>query len=417
MRFDRRSFLAQAAVAAGSWSSMQAFSAIRSAWAGGPEIENFAVALERARDQTVYFNAWAGDQHINNYITWTSAEVGKRFGINLRHVKLGDTGEGVARVVAEKTAGRFRDGSVDLIWINGENFAALKDQNLLFGPFTGLLPNMKLVDPAEKPTTAVDFTLPVEGMEAPWGMAQLVFFHDSAKVKLPPRSIEELRAWSEKNPGRFTYPTPPDFIGASFLKQALYAVIPEADVRSLLLLPAQDAVADKLTAPLWNFLDSLHPYLWRAGKAFPSSASEQRQLLADGEVDIYMAFNPGDASAAIAQKLLPDTMRSYVMKGGSLANTHFLAIPFNASAKEGAMVVANFLLSPEAQAHKQDPNIWGDPTVLSLKRLEGVDRARFDDLQLGIATLPPDQLGPQLAEPHPSWVAALEGRWRKRFAS
>ena len=71
------------------------------------------------------------------------------------------------------------------------------------------------------------------------------------------------------------------------------------------------------------------------------------------------------------------------------------------------MVVAEFLLSPEAQARKAGhPAGWGDPTVLALDRLEPDDRARFTELPSGPATLPPDRLGPALAEPHPSWMVA-----------
>ena len=36
---------------------------------------------------------------------------------------------------------------------------------------------------------------------------------------------------------------------------------------------------------------------------------------------------------------------------------------------EAAMQVADFLLSPEAQARKQQPQVWGDPTVLDLTLL------------------------------------------------
>jgi ABC-type uncharacterized transport system YnjBCD substrate-binding protein len=54
---------------------------------------------------------------------------------------------------------------------------------------------------------------------------------------------------------------------------------------------------------------------------------------------------------------------------GTLGNTHFVAIPFNANAAAGAMVFADFLLSPEAQAHKQDVSVWGDPTVLAIEKL------------------------------------------------
>jgi putative thiamine transport system substrate-binding protein len=94
-----------------------------------------------------------------------------------------------------------------------------------------------------------------------------------------------------------------------------------------------------------------------------------------------------------------------------------VAIPFNAAAKEGAMVLANFLLSPEAQARKQDPRVWGGFTVLALAKLRPEDRRRFDDLELGIATLSPAELGTALPEPHPGWMTRIAGEWLERYAS
>src|SRR3546814_9701148 len=64
----------------------------------------------------------------------------------------------VSRVLAERAAGKQAGGSIDLIWLNGENFAAMKAQQLLYGPFTKLLPNFRLVDFDDKPSTLVDFT-------------------------------------------------------------------------------------------------------------------------------------------------------------------------------------------------------------------------------------------------------------------
>ncbi|MBU2089719.1 MAG: ABC transporter substrate-binding protein, partial [Alphaproteobacteria bacterium] len=177
--------------------------------------------LKAARGQTVYWNAWAGDERINGYIQWVAEKVQAEYGVTLRHVKLSDTGEAVSRVLAEKAAGRTSDGSVDLIWLNGENFAAMKQNGLLHGPFTQALPNFALVDVMGKPTTLVDFTVPTDGLEAPWGMAQFVFMVDTARVSAPPRTIPGFIDWARANPGRFTYPAPPDFIGSTFLKQAL----------------------------------------------------------------------------------------------------------------------------------------------------------------------------------------------------
>jgi putative thiamine transport system substrate-binding protein len=375
--------------------------------------DDWKAVLTEARGQTVYFNAWAGSERINDYIDWIGERVSAEYGITLTHVKLADTADAVARVLAEKAAGRTSGGSVDLIWINGENFAAMKAQSLLFGPFAESLPNYQWVDNLGKPTTRVDFTVPVDGLEVPWGMAQIVFLHDTARVSEPPRSMAALLAWAETHRGRFTYPAPPDFTGSTFLKQALYGL---AANPGSLQQPATDATFAEITAPLWQWLDRLHPLLWRGGKTFPANDQWQRQLLDDGEIDISLSFNPGEASSAIAQGLLPDTVRTYVLEGGTIGNTHFVAIPFNANAKEAAMVVANFLLSPEAQLRKQDPAVWGDPTVLAMDKLSPADRQKFSDLPLGIATLSPVELGPALLEPHPSWMTRLEAEWRRRYA-
>lgn len=377
------------------------------------EAEDWEAILAAAAGQTVQFNAWGGDQRINDYIAWAAAELADRYDVTVRHVKLADTAEAVSRIVAEKAAGQAAGGSVDLIWINGENFATLKSQGLLFGPFTEKLPNMRFVDAYEKPTTVVDFTIPTGGLEAPWGMAQLVFFYDTARVSMPPRSMAELWRWAQDNRGRFTYPAPPDFLGTTFLKQAFY----ETTADPTAALTVADARAGMAMTPLWDFLDRLHPLLWREGRTFPKSSAEMRQLVSDGETDIYFAFNPGDASSAIAQGLLPETMRPFVPNAGSIGNTHFLAIPFNASAKEGAMVLADFMLSPAAQAKKENAEVWGDPTVLSLATLSPEDRKLFDDLPRGPATPAPDDLGRPLPEPHPSWVKELERGWSERYAT
>jgi ABC-type uncharacterized transport system YnjBCD substrate-binding protein len=70
-----------------------------------------------------------------------------------------------ARVRAEKAAGKTR-GSVDLVWINGENFLTMKREGLLFGPFAEGLPGYTLVDVQGKPTTRLDFSEPVESQRS-----------------------------------------------------------------------------------------------------------------------------------------------------------------------------------------------------------------------------------------------------------
>ncbi|MBK8456089.1 MAG: ABC transporter substrate-binding protein [Phyllobacteriaceae bacterium] len=385
------------------------------AFAADPDPANWPAVLDEARGETVYFNAWGGAENINAYIAWAGEEVEKRYGVKLVHVKLEDAATAVNSVLAEKTAGRGDGGAIDLVWINGENFSAMKRQGLLLRPgWAEKLPNYAFADVEGKPSLRTDFTIPVDGLESPWGMAKLVFFHDSARTKPEemPESIAGLVAWARAHPGRFAYPQPPDFMGSTFLKQVLAESVAD---RAVLAKDVATVDADAILAPVFATLDALNPLLWRAGKAFPKNYPALKQLLADGEADIIFAFNPAEASSAIAAGELPDTVRSFVFPGGTLANSHFVAVPFNASSKAGALVVADFLLSPQAQARKQDPEIWGDPTVLAMAKLTAEDRARFGRLALGVATLAPDALGPAIDEPHPSWMAKLESEWAKRY--
>ncbi len=374
--------------------------------------EPFTAIRERARGQRVYFNHWGGSPQINDYIAWVGGELRRRFDVDLVSVKLTDTAEAVGRVLAEKTAGRTSGGSVDLIWINGENFKAMKDNGLLYGPFTHLLPNFALVDTQGKPTTLLDFTVPTDGLEAPWGMAQFVFLYDTARLPTPPRSMAALLDWIRTNPGRFTFPAPPDFIGSTFLKHILYATVTD---RGLLERPADPSTFELASAGVWAWLDAARPHLWRSGRTYPANKEALHQLLDDGEVDLSMAFNPAEASSLILAGRLPPTVRTYILEGGTIGNTHFLAIPFNTNAKEGALVTIDFLLSPEAQARKQDERIWGDPTVLDLTKLSLEDRRRFETFPRGPATLPPEALVPVLPEPHPSWMEQLEEGWLRRY--
>jgi putative thiamine transport system substrate-binding protein len=378
--------------------------------------ETWEQVLAEARGKEVYWNAWAGDPSVNAYIAWAATEVRRRYGVTLVHVKIGDTAEAVSRILAEAAAGRASGGgSVDLVWINGENFAALKEKGLLYGPFAQRLPNFRLVDTGAKPTALIDATVPTDGFEAPWGAAQFVMIVEGARLADPPGTVLGLLDWARAHPGRLTYPLPPDFIGTTFLKQALLELSPSA--REWVQKPLEEARFAKATAPLWDYLDALHPHLWRGGKSFPQNGPAARRLLADGEIDIAFSFNPAEASAAIAQGLLPGTVRTVAFASGSIGNSHFLAIPKNASEPEAAMAVADFLLSPEAQAQKQDPAIWGDFTVLAIDRLAPADRERFRSLPLGAATLPPEKLGRAFPEPHPSWTVRLEQEWQRRYAS
>ena len=374
--------------------------------------DDWSATLVKAKGQTVYWNAWGGDDRTNAYIKWVGAQTEKLYGVKVQQVKLSGTGEAVTRVIAEKQAGKVEGGSVDLIWINGPNFLSMKDKGLLYGPFATTLPNAKFLDLSSASANSVDFTVPVEGYESPWRLAKFVFNYDSARVSEPPKSMAAFLDWAKAHPGRFTHPAVDNFMGATFLKQALIELAPNPEV---LQSPATDANYESTVAPLWAWYDQLKPNLWHGGKDFPANQAAEDQLLNDGEIDISMSFDPASAAAAAAEGKYPESIRTYALTGGTLGNVSFVAIPFNAAHKAGAEVVANFILSPEAQSHMQNIEVLGSFSVLDLAKLDATQKKAFEDLPTSAALPTNADLGKTLLEPHPSWMTRLTADWAKRY--
>lgn len=368
--------------------------------------EDWIAIEQEARGQTVYFNAWGGSETINQYIEWAADQVQDLYGVDVKLVKITDAGAVVTRIATEIENTNLDRGSVDLIWINGENFKRMKTEGLLADRWATSIPNAQLVDRSLPVDT--DFSIPTEGLESPWGGAQLTLIFDSNRLSEVPRNPQELLRLAQSQSGTLAYPRVPDFHATSFLKQLLIEL---SDQDAALYKPVTDAEFDRVAQPLWSYLDQLHPYLWREAKAFPQGIAQMHSMLADGELLMSLSFNPNDAPSLIRSGQLPSSVKSFGFERGMLGNIHFLAIPKNAQAKAGAKVLANFLLSPEAQIRKADLDIWGDPSVLDPAKLEAEAGAQLTARDP--AALPPET--PWLAEPHASWVEPLEKAWLARY--
>lgn len=379
---------------------------------GTPALADWQQTLDAARGQTVYWNAWGGDARTNAFIAWVGAQTEAQYGVKVVQVKLTDTATAVTQVISEKAAGKDSGGSVDMIWINGPNFLSMKEQGLLHGPFAADLPNARYLDLSPNSAAAMDFTVPVDGYESAWRLARFVFTYDSAVTLAPPSDMAGFLAYAQAHPGRVTHPNVSNFMGASFLKQALIEFAPD---QAVLQSPVTDVAFDMATQPLWAWYDAMRPLMWREGKTFPENQSVQQQLLNDGEVDFGVSFDPASAAGAIAEGLLPDTARVFVPLGGSIGNISFVAIPYNAANREGAEVVANFLLDPATQAHQQNIEVLGSFSVLDPARLSADEAAVFAALPSSPALPKLEDLGPTLLEPHPSWMTRLVAAWGDRY--
>lgn len=378
-----------------------------------PLDKDWETILADARGTTVNIYMWGGDELTNSWMEGFVAEnLLEQYGITLNRVPMGPD-EYLNKLLGEKQA-RKQTGTIDLLWINGENFRTARQADLLWGPFAEKIPNFVQYVDRDALDIAYDFGYPVEGYEVPWGKAQFVFSYDTARTTDPPRSAEELLAWVKEHPGRFTYPELPDFTGSVFVRHLMYELCGGYEA-----FPYTDEVdkevLDEQLQPLWDYLNEMKPYLWREGTTYPSGVAILHQLFADGEIDLTMTYIPALLSGWIEQGLLPDTVRTYVWDRGTIGNTHFLAIPFNAPNKEGAMVVANFLLSPEAQLDKYIPKNWGDLIALDTDKLPDEILAKLEAIHAGIATLSPEELqNHRVPEISAAYIPVIEELWKER---
>lgn len=370
------------------------------------DIMTFDQILAQARGTEVRWHMWGGGDQINAWVdTYVASETKQRFGITLVRVPM-DAAVFVNKLLTEKAAGRTT-GSMDLLWINGENFKNARQAGLLYGPFLDRLPQFKAwYDPE---ASRYDFGFPVDGYEAPYGRAQFVFEYDSARVPNPPRNFAELKQWILDHPGRFTYPQPPDFTGSAFIRQVFYATTGG----HAQYMPGLDQALYARNAPAtWAWLNEIKPALWQRGETYPKDAAALDTLFARGEIDMGMSYHPAHAQMKILEKTYPATVRTFVLAEGTISNTHFTAIPFNAPNKAGAMVLADFLMSPDAQLSKFRPENWGDNPALDLGRLDPDQAKAFADVDLGPATLPADVLVKFAVPEIPAeYLELLEADW------
>ena len=362
--------------------------------------------VEAARGTTVTFYGWGGDENRNNWLNTTVADyVKEHYDIALEVVGM-DINDILSKLSGEKQAGS-ETGSIDMIWINGENFYSAKDNGLLYGPFTGQLPNMEAYIDLQDPETLNDFCMPIEGYEAPYAKAQMVFFNDSAVTPEAPASAEELLEFCKKYPGKVTYPALPDFTGSAFVRNIIYELCGWEQFQDM------EADYDTVKAaiePALDYLRELNPYLWNEGKTFPESSTTVDAMFADGELVMNMSYGPFSVATGIAEGTYTDTTRTFVFDNGTIGNTNYMSIAFNSPNKAGAMVVINAILSTELQLTQYEQ--LRELPVVSADKLSAEEQAAFDAVDLGEGVLSQTELlEHRLPEMPASLVPVIEEIW------
>ncbi len=343
---------------------------------------------------------WLGDPFISDYMnTYVKPEVKKRYGIDLQ-VGAGQGAQIVQTLLAEKQSGQ--PSEVDLMWINGETFYQLRQIDGLLGPIAPLLPNTRYVD-SSNPFINTDFQQPVDGMESPWGNVQLAFIYDSKTTPSPPRSFADLPAFVKAHPGEFTIPN--EFTGMTILKSWMIAL---SGNPALFKGDFNEATYTKWSGELWKTINGMKGSFWKQGQTFPEQLSALHQLFANGEVAFTFSNNDAEVDNKVNLGFFPKTARAYVPEPGTIQNSHYMGIAKQAKHPEAALLVANFLLSPEAQLKKMDPNVWGDHTVLAIDKLPADWQTKFRNLPTRRYAPNRDSIqGRAFEEPAPEYMTRL----------
>lgn len=366
----------------------------------------FEEMVESAKGTTVTFYGWGGDEQLNQWLDNEFAPLMKeKYDITMERVPM-DIDQVLSQLSGEVQAGKEK-GSIDMIWINGENFQSAKENNMLYGPFVDKLPNYNEYIDTESEDVTLDFAYPIEGFEAPYGKAQIVMIADTAVVTELPTSTEALMEFVKKNPGKVTYPALLDFTGSAFVRNVIYDI---CGYEQFLTMEVDKEVVKEAIEPALEYLRQLNPYLWNQGTTFPNSSTTLDNMFADGEVLLNMSYDAYGTAIKIENGTYTETTQTFQFDKGTIGNTNFMAIAVNAPNKAGAMVAINEMISPEVQAERYD--VMKVLPVVDYDKLNDAQKEAFDKVDLGKGTIPQDELlEKRLPEMKAELVPIIEEIW------
>ncbi|MGL5087855.1 MAG: ABC transporter substrate-binding protein [Cetobacterium sp.] len=311
------------------------------------------------KDVTIYM--WGGSKEVNLFIDdIVTPKILQTENIKLKRVPIVDVKDVVNKLIIEKQVGK-KNGVIDIIWINGENFKLLKDSAVLEEDIISRISNKDIL---KKSTLMKDFGEEINGLEVPFGEAQFNFIYNTKKGEVPFIDSRTLLEYVKFNPGRFTYPNVSNFTGSAFVRNISIDILGYKNIQSM-----NDEELKESLNIVWKYFNEIKQYLWRKGETYPESEGKLDLLYSVGEVDITMGYTVNKVNSKIASKEYFETSKSFLLNKGTMFNNHYLAIPKNSNNKENALKVINQLVSPEIQLLKQDSKNWGDFTILDIEKL------------------------------------------------
>ncbi len=379
------------------------------------DFSNWQEVLAAAKGTTVNFYGWGGSELVNNWIDEElSPYVKKNYDVNVNRVPMNI--DEILNLMLLDKENKNKNSPIDLIWINGENFASAKEKGLLYGPFVDFLPNFNKYIDKNDDEIKYDFGTLVDGYESPYSKAQLVLIYDTEKVDNPPKSADALLTYCKNHEGRFTYEAPPGFTGSAFVRNLIYEKVGYEKLAYLNKETTKEEIKT-IIEPAIEYMRELNKYLWQKGETFPPTNEQAESMFMDGILDFAISYDPYHVSSMIENGQYKDSVRSFVFDNGTIGNTNYVAIGAHSGNIPGALVLANAILSVEMQSSKMSPKIWGTIPVLDNKKLSNEEKKVFENVDIGIGSIDQETLLSKRKPELPAYlVTIIEDIWNEEVA-
>lgn len=328
---------------------------------------------KKQEEITVRFYGWSGDTMVNSWLdNYVKDTLKEEFNINFERVGMDITD--IISILSNEKATNKQKGDIDIVWINGANFATAKEYGILQEIDVDNISNYSKNIDSSAPYLYTDFGESIDNYEVPFGIAQFTFIANTKNIDTF-TSSEELLSVAKNNPGKVTYPAATDFTGSAFIRNICYDIVGYEEIENA---SSNKEELRTLLKPAFDYLNELKPYLWQNGETYPKEETILQKMYQDGQLNLTMSYTALLAQRNVEEGIFPNTSKSFVFESGNIGNSHYLAIPFNSPNTEAAHTVINFLLSVEAQASKLDLSNWGDLPVLTYSKLTDEDKIIFD---------------------------------------
>ncbi|MFJ4164357.1 extracellular solute-binding protein [Microbacterium sp. NPDC089698] len=214
-----------------------------------------------------------------------------------------------------------------------------------------------------------------KGTGIPYRASSVLLAYDSTKVQTPPKTLDELLAWIQANPGKFAYNSPATGgSGGAFVTTVLDSYLSDAEQQAL--RTGHDTAAEAGWAKGFDRLKQLGSSMYQSG-VYPNGNTQVIDLLGTGAISMAPVWSD-QIMTSVKNGLIPKTVKYTQISGPSFTGSaSYLGIPKTSKNTAGAIDLVNFVLSPAGQRIIAE-KISGYP-VIDVKKLPEETAKTFAD--------------------------------------